>query len=204
MYKLILSIIVLFTIKTFTYAGGDISLVTDYEIEDAIVADEEAYPIEEDTYIEEESPYIEPQPIVVTPPVVNPTPSPAPTPIAVNPTPSPVVKKRIYTNGFYAGLGITQGRYRYSCHCGKNNIKVTNRDRTYGVMGRVGYDFNQYVGVEARAMKTTWNSDGSRIEHAGLYLKPMVPVTNSTNIYGLIGVGKTKVKGVCQMLIVML
>ena len=46
MYKLILSIIVLFTIKTFTYAGGDISLVTVFESVYSIVAYEVSYPIE--------------------------------------------------------------------------------------------------------------------------------------------------------------
>ncbi len=203
MKNLKLSLIALCAVGNFSYAGGDISPVTDYEIEDAVVAEEEAYPIEdtyiepivEESVIEDEFSIPEPQPEIVTP---------SPTPVAVKPIPIPVkpkppiAKKRISTNGFYAGLGITGARYRDSCHCktktGKT-VKVTNRDTTYGVMGRVGYDFNQYVGVEARGLKTNWGSDGSRVEHIGVYLKPMMPVSNNSNVYGLVGIGNTKVKG---------
>jgi len=193
MKKLKLSLIVLCAIGNFSYAGGDISPITEYEIDDAVVADEEAYPIEvENSYVEpiiEEPVYVAPEPIVVAPII-----TPAPTPIVVKPMPLVVKAKKISTNGLYVGLGITGVRYKDSCHC-KKNVKVTNKDTTYGIMGRVGYDFNQYIGVEARASKTNWASDGSRVEHAGVYLKPMIPVANSANIYGLIGLAKTKVKG---------
>jgi len=179
------------------YAGGDIAPISDYEIEDAIVAEEEAsispYVEEESTYVEPE--YIEPKPVVVEPEpepvVVEPKPVIAePKPVVVAPTP----KKNISANGFYAGLGITGARYRDSCHC-KKGVKVTNKDTTYGVMARVGYDFNQYVGIEARGLKTNWKSDGSKVEHAGVFVKPMLPVGNIANIYGLIGAAKTKTKG---------
>jgi len=174
------------------YAGGDIAPVSDYEIEDAIVAEEEAtispYVEEEETYVQPEPEYIEPKPVEPEPVVV------APKPVVIA-TPKP--KKNISTNGFYAGLGITGARYRDSCNCKKGTIKkkVTNRDTTYGVMAKVGYDFNQYIGIEARGLKTNWKSDGSRVEHAGIFVKPMLPVGNSSNIYGLIGTGKTKTKG---------
>ena len=200
MRALKLSIIALVAIGNLSYAGGDISPVTDYEIDDTVVADEEAYPIE-DEYIE---PTVEEESVVDEPVYVEPKPTPIyvappePTPIVKpKPTPIPVVvkpKKRVSTNGFYAGLGISGVRYKDSCHC-KKGVKVTNKDTTYGVMGRVGYDFNQYIGVEARGSKTDWKSDGSKVEHIGVYAKPMLPVTNSTNLYGLIGVAKTKVRG---------
>ena len=198
MRALKLSIIALVATGNLSYAGGDISPVTDYEIDDTVVADEEAYPIE-DEYIEptedviDEPTYIEPEP---TPVFVAP---PEPTPIYIKPKPTPIPvvvkpKKRISTNGFYAGLGISGVRYKDSCHC-KKGVKVINKDTTYGVMGRVGYDFNQYIGVEARGSKTDWKSDGSKVEHIGVYAKPMLPITNSTNLYGLIGVARTKVRG---------
>ena len=101
------------------------------------------------------------------------------------PTPAPVVvkpKKRVSANGFYVGLGISGVRYKDSCHC-KKGVKVTNKDTTYGVMGRVGYDFNQYIGVEARGSKTDWQSDGTKVEHIGVYAKPMLPVTNLSLIH---------------------
>ena len=173
------------------YAGGEFSPVTAYEIEDEIIA-EEAY-IEdyvEPVYIApvvEEPVYIEPKPVVVEP-------QPVPIPVVV-PKPKPVVApKKIVANGFYAGLGITGVRYENNCKC-PSGIKIKNKDKTYGVVGRVGYDFNQYIGVEARASKTSWDSDGSKVEHMGLFVKPMMPITNRSNVYGLVGVAKTKVKG---------
>ncbi len=193
-----LSIVALIAIGNFSYAGGDISPVTDYEIDDAVVANEEAYPddeyieptVEEESIVEEPT-YVEPEP---TTPLASPEPT---TIIKPKPTPMPIVikpKKRVSTNGFYVGLGISGVKYKDSCHC-KNGVKVTNKDTTYGIMGRVGYDFNQYIGVEARGSKTNWKSDGTKVEHIGLYAKPMLPITNSTNLYGLIGVAKTKVRG---------
>jgi len=188
------------------YAGGDIAPVSDYDIEDAVVAEEEAtinpYVEEESTYVQPEPEYVEPQPVEVEPePLVEPEPPVEVEPKPVIAEPKPVVTpkpiKNIYPNGFYVGLGISGARYRDSCHCKKGTIKqkVTNKDTTYGVMARVGYDFNQYVGIEARGLKTNWKSDGSKVEHAGIYIKPMLPIGDSTNLYGLIGAGKTKTKG---------
>jgi len=182
------------------YAGGDISPVSDYEIEDAVVAEEEAtispYVEEEPTYVQSEPEYVEPEPIKAEPEPIKVEPKPViaePKPVVATP-PAP---KNISANGFYAGLGITGARYRDSCTCKKGTIKkkVTNKDTTYGVMARVGYDFNQYVGIEARGLKTNWKSDGSKVEHTGIYIKPMLPIGDSTNLYGLIGAGKTKTKG---------
>jgi OOP family OmpA-OmpF porin len=205
MKNLKLSLIALLAMGNFSYGGGDISPITDYEIEDAVVAEEESYPVE-DTYvepIEEEPVYVAPEPVYVAP---EPEPTPEPVPVVVAtpqpvvvpaPVPKPpVVKKNISTNGFYAGLGITGVRYKDSCYCKTNkSIKVTNKDTTYGVVGRVGYDFNQYIGVEARGSKTQWGSDGTKVEHAGIYLKPMIPIGDKSNIYGLVGAAKTRVKG---------
>lgn len=94
----------------------------------------------------------------------------------------------VSTNGFYAGLGITGVNYKSNCDCPKNDTKDVN----YGGTLRVGYDFNQYVGIEARGTKTNGDAD---VDHAGLYVKPMYSIANSVNLYGLAGVAKTKVKG---------
>ncbi|NOZ90823.1 MAG: outer membrane beta-barrel protein [Epsilonproteobacteria bacterium] len=165
------------------YAGGDISPVTDYEIEDVVVADEES------SYIE---------PIVEEQPVVAPIVEEEPVYIAPKQPQEPVIvpkpRKKISTNGFYAGLGITGVRYKNNCNC-KSGIKKEYKDNTAGIVARVGYDFNQYIGIEARGSKTNWDSDGSKVEHSGVYLKPMLPIGKSSNVYGLIGAAKTKVKG---------
>jgi len=107
----------------------------------------------------------------------------------------PVVQtpmKDIKSNGLYAGIGITSARYDSNCNCPTAQPK----DKTLGVIGRVGYDINQYIGVEARGLKTAWKDEGGQVEHYGAFIKPMIPVTKSTNVYGLLGAGKTKTKDI--------
>jgi len=175
-----LSIIALIAMGSLGYAGGDISPITEFESEDAILA-EEAYV---EPAIEEE---------YVAPVVEAPAPAPVPTPVAVKPTPVPV--KNIKANGFYAGLGISGAQYKSNCRSG---CARSGKDKTAGVMARVGYDFNRYVGIEARGIRTNWKADGGKVKHAGIFVKPMLPVTNATNIYGLVGVAKTKTDGHLQ------
>jgi len=190
-----LSLITLMALGTFAYAGGDLNVVTPYEVEDVQLA-EEAYV---EPYVEpyvapapEPEPYVEPY---VAPPAPEPEPAPyiAPAPIISQPVvvPPVVPLKHIKANGFYAGLGIAASRYKASCSCpGKSGT-----DKTAGVMARAGYDFNRNIGIEARGLKTNWKSDGGKVEHAGLFVKPMLPVSDTTNVYGLVGVAKTKTKG---------
>jgi len=162
----------------------DIPVVTSQEfIEDDI---EEG--MVEPTEAEEE--VITPTPMPTPAPTVAPTPIPAPPKVVSKP-------KDIVPNGFYAGLGITGVRYKDSCYCDTKSgrVKIENKDTTYGLMGRVGYDLNQYVGVEVRGSKTNWASDGTRVSHIGAFVKPMVPVSDNANVYGLVGVAKTKTKG---------
>jgi len=166
-----LSLITLMALGTFAYAGGDFSVVTPYEEEDIVLAEE--------AYVE---PYVEPE--VIPEPVV------IPDPVVV----APVPVKNIKANGFYAGLGISAARYKTNCSCPTGS----GTDKTVGVMARVGYDFNKNIGIEARGIKTTWKSDGGDVEHAGLFVKPMLPVSDTTNLYGLVGVAKTKTKGRLQ------
>jgi len=183
-----LSLMTVIMLGSLGYAGGEFREVTAYEIEDEVVADE-AYVepiIEEPVYVEpivEEPAYVEPKSVAIKP-----------KPVVVAPT--PVVKpKNILANGFYAGLGITGVRYEHNCKCKNNGAKLKNKDTTYGLMGRVGYDFNQYIGIEARGARTNWDSDGSKVKHAGVFVKPMLPIGNSSNVYGLVGVAKTTVRG---------
>ena len=136
---------------------------------------------EEDVQLAEEV-YIEPEPVAVVEQV-------APEPII-----APVPVKDIKANGFYAGLGISAARYETTC----KGCSQAGTDKTAGLMARVGYDFNKYIGIEARGIKTNWKSNGGKVEHAGLFVKPMLPVGDSTNIYGLVGVAKTKTKGSLQ------
>ena len=89
----------------------------------------------------------------------------------------------------YVGMGFNRGVYNYS-KCSNCDYE----DTTYGITLRAGYEFNQYVGIEARYVGTFWDADdlgGQELQHVGLYVKPMMPIGNSLNIYGLVGYGLT-------------
>ncbi len=171
-----LSIITLISTGFLCYGGGDIAEVTPYESNDINMA------------IEEATPYIEP------------TPTSIPTPI-IKKIPQKVVKlkKGINPSGFYVGLGITGSRYKDSCKCTTptNSIptKITNKERNLAILTRVGYDFNPYIGIEARGIRSVAEDDDFKLSHIGLFLKPMIPIGDITNLYGILGVAKTKVTG---------
>ena len=172
-----LSLVTLMAVGSMLHAGGDLAIVTPYEIEDVVMA-EEAYvePIVE-AYVEPVVEYVEPTPI----------------PVVIAPIPVPV--KDINPSGFYAGLGISGARYKSNC---KTGCKGSGTDKSAGVMARVGYDFNKYIGLEARGIRTNWKSDGGKVKHGGIFVKPMVPVGDTTNIYGLVGLAKTTTQGTMQ------
>jgi opacity protein-like surface antigen len=120
---------------------------------------------------------------------VEPVPEPVVAPI---PVPVPVVVPIADVSGIYVGLGLVAANYDTNCGCAGDK---SGTDKTAGLMARVGYDFNKYVGVEARGLKTNWKSDGSKIKHAGLFAKPMLPVGEDINAYGLLGLAKTTTQG---------
>lgn len=68
-------------------------------------------------------------------------------------------------------------------------------DVTYGAMVRGGYEYNEYIGLEARYLRTFWDEGpygGAPLAHAGLFLKPQYPVSERVNLYGLLGYGYTE------------
>jgi len=96
----------------------------------------------------------------------------------------PVAVKKLATP-VYIGAGFVAGRYF------SNNYE----DVTYGAMLRLGYEFNQYIGLEVRYIETSWSEGqlyGQELEHYGLFIKPMLPFNENFNIYGLIGYGWTQ------------
>jgi len=101
-----------------------------------------------------------------------------PVPAVINPIP------------LYLGIGLIAAGLSRDCPCsGDTRLK----DMTYGGILRAGWDFNNYVGVEARALKGTLEDDFSKTTHYGLYLKPQYHVSDAVNIYGLLGYGRTTV-----------
>jgi opacity protein-like surface antigen len=135
----------------------------------------------EEEIIEVEAVPVEPAVEVAPAVVATPTPMPAPVPVPV-----------ADVSGFYAGLGIVAAQYDTNCDCVGDK---SGTDKTAGVMARVGYDFNKYVGLEARGMLSNQKGDGGEVKHAGVFVKPMLPVGDATNLYGLIGLAKTTTQG---------
>ncbi len=85
----------------------------------------------------------------------------------------------------YVGAGVAVGRY----------FSDNYEDVTYGGMLRVGYEFNQYIGLEARYISTFLEEGqlyGQQLEHVGLFVKPMLPFNENFNLYGLLGYGWTQ------------
>ena len=90
---------------------------------------------------------------------------------------------------WYIGAGLVLGRFY------KERENCQYEDITYGLMVRGGYEWNQYIGVEARGMRTFWGDDelgGERLQHIGIFAKPSYPVSEDFNLYGLLGYGWTK------------
>jgi len=93
---------------------------------------------------------------------------------------------------FYAGLGITAVHYTVKCDCPKKSIRNKSLN---GLMTKVGYNINKYLGIEARGMKLNLKKENGKITHAGVFIKPMIPLTPTANAYTLIGVAKTSSQG---------
>jgi len=208
MKRIHLSIMVLIASSSIGYAGGDISPVTIYETDDAMLATE-AYereyvpPVIEEPVVVVETPVVE-TPVVETLVVETPATPPPPPPVEVAKIPAEVVPAVVVpatsivegpaANGFYMGLGITGVRYESACDCSTGGGSEDN----VAAVGRVGYDFNRYVGLEARGMTTVSGDGGADVDHVGLFVKPMYPITDKANLYALIGAAKTKTSGDLQ------
>ena len=112
----------------------------------------------------------------------------------VYPIVTPVEPEPAYINEermpVYIGAGFVWGKY--SGECGTN---CAYEDVTYGGMLRGGYDFNDHIGIEARFVKTFLEEDpegGQKLQHVGIYAKPMIAMGEAFEMYGLLGYGWTQ------------
>ncbi len=147
------------------FAGGDVEPLVDYDTQDVQQAVE---------VVKEVKPAPIPAPVV--------TPAPAPVPVA------PVV---VEPKKWYVGLDGMGAQFETdSGKC--NGLGV--------VVAKLGYDFNKYFGIEGRAGYGVIDADHdaggqSKIkENYGIYLKPMLPLGESTHLFGLLGYAKAKVE----------
>lgn len=114
-------------------------------------------------------------------------------PAPVEPIPVPVAVPPL---GLYIGGGLTYAHT--SCQCDTSvkfsdgtTSKVRN-GKSYGVNLKAGYNYNEYIGIEARYIYTPWGDTDKTIKHYGIYLKPSYPITDHIDIYALLGYGKTE------------
>jgi len=114
-----------------------------------------------------------------------------PAPVEPIPVPVPVAAPL----GIYLGGGYTYAKA--DCECdpiylsnGQYTPKFTAE--THGINLKAGYDFNEYIGIEAKYLYTPWGDEDHTLKHYGIYLKPSFPVTENFDIYALLGYGKTE------------
>jgi len=162
-----LSIAAIISTMNFIYAGGDISPITPYEVTDMEEAERAAIEV-----TQKEAILIPPKEVV-------------------EPHQEEPISRG--NTGIYLGLGGSIARYDTNCDCPTSRISGT--DTTSGVIAKIGYDINQYIGVEARGISTMLKDDGAKVTHYGAYLKPMLPLTETLNAYGLVGYGSSETTG---------
>jgi opacity protein-like surface antigen len=90
-------------------------------------------------------------------------------------------------SGLYLGLGLS------ATEVGNDSISFfseeSGQDRMGGIVFQAGYEFNQYIAVEGRYSTSVSKGDFLERDAWGLYLKPQYPVSESMNIYALLGYG---------------
>ena len=158
---------ILLTVATTSvlFAGGDIEPLVDYDTQDVQKAVEVVKEVK---------------------------PAPVPAPVVTPAPPAPVVPPAVVKpKKWYVGLDPMGAQFETdSGKCNKLGL----------VVAKLGYDFNKYFGIEGRAgygvIDADHDSGGkSKIkENYGIYLKPMLPLGESTHIFGLLGYAKAKVE----------
>ncbi len=95
-------------------------------------------------------------------------------------------------NPLYIGIGGIWSGVSRDCNCGTTATRI--KDSTYGGIVRLGYDFNPFFGVEARALQANLGINFAKTTHYGVYMKPQYHVSDLMNVYALAGYGHTTVE----------
>ena len=109
--------------------------------------------------------------------------------------PVPVVVEEA-ANPFYVGIALaavsTRGSNVYLSFFGAKD----GQDRLGNFTFNAGYDFNQYVALEARYTTTFRDEDIVDMSGWSLFVKPQYPVSEDFTIYALLGFGGVTVGGI--------
>ena len=105
---------------------------------------------------------------------------------------TPVVEES--TGAFYVGIGYGAANYDTTLTVTETTyvpVRAAGDDDYSAVMLQAGYKFNPYIAVEGRYWigldEDVGNNLDLNIDTWGIYLKPMYPVTEAFDIYGLLG-----------------
>jgi len=113
------------------------------------------------------------------------------------------VAQEIDDTGWYAGVGIAYDNV-YSDTQRWFNDATDTQDELGSPVGIIGYDFNEYIGVEGRIGKSFFKEDYADLTRYSLFLKPHYRFRDRNDlsddsgyfsVYGLLGFGYVKVKG---------
>ena len=125
----------------------------------------------------------------------------------VEPVVEPVVME-VSDAGFYLGLAYSYMMSDVGHFDNNRNLGFNLDTDSHALMFQAGYKINSYVAIEGRYWEGlsddafAWDNNGvnSRFNADqsawGIYVKPMYPVTDSLDVYALLGYGEATVNGV--------
>jgi len=112
---------------------------------------------------------------------------------------TPVIEES--TGAFYLGIGYGAANYDTTITAtGLTDEPIHGSgDEDYGaIMLQAGYKFNPYLAVEGRYWigldEDVGDNTDLNVDTWGIYVKPMYPVTNALDIYGLLGYADSDVE----------
>jgi len=97
-------------------------------------------------------------------------------------------------SGIYAGMGLAVS----SLSSGSTSIfsQKAGNNRMVDFSILAGYNINEYLSAETRAMLSVAYDDNIDFKSWGFYLKPQYEVYKDLKLYSLIGYGKNKAKSI--------
>ncbi|MEA3455983.1 MAG: outer membrane beta-barrel protein [Campylobacterota bacterium] len=99
-------------------------------------------------------------------------------------------------NPFYGGIALAATSTRGSNADLSFFSEKDGQDRLGNLTLNAGYDFNQFVAVEARYTTDISNEDIVEMSGWSLFVKPQYPVSEDFTIYALLGFGGVTVDGI--------
>ena len=107
----------------------------------------------------------------------------------IEPAVAPAPMEEVSPSAFYIGLGLSAVSTRDAAISLDFFGSDDGQDRLGNLTFQAGYDFNEYIGVEGRYTTSIAYEDIVEMSGWSLFVKPQYPVTDTFDIYALIGFG---------------